>query len=76
MASRKTMAFVVRRSLGKLVQNVGRLVNPASLTPRLREDLLNRLPEPEGTVTDCNLRAFLKASGLEVQEYFPLYLPG
>src|ERR1700682_365472 len=44
-------------SLRQLVQDIGGLVYPAALAAGLRPHLLDRLPEAERTVGDCELGA-------------------
>ena len=55
-------------TLGHLVQNVGRLVNPAALLTSLWEHFADRRPEAQSTVANGNLRRQLQAALLEVDQ--------
>src|SRR4029079_690548 len=53
---------------GDLVQYVGGLVNPTPLVSGARKDLLDRLPETERAVADCEVRRNLEPTLLDVDE--------
>src|SRR3954447_16253564 len=53
---------------GDLVQDVGGLVNPTTLVPGARKDLLDRLPKAERTITDREVRRDLEPTLLDVDE--------
>src|SRR6478752_7879992 len=55
---------------GDLVQHVGGLVNPTSLVPGGRRDLLDRLPEAECAVADREVGCDLEPTLLDVDEQF------
>ena len=46
-------------------------MRPATLTARLRPHFLDRLPEAERTVGDCEFGADRKPTPLEIEEQFP-----
>src|SRR5271170_4425003 len=58
-------------ALRQLVQDVGRLVDPAALAAGLRPHLLERLPEAERAVGDCEFGRYRKPAPLQVEEQFP-----
>src|SRR4029077_10176501 len=53
---------------GDLVQHVGGLVNPTSLVPGGRRDLLDRLPKAECAVADREVRRDREPTLLDVDE--------
>ena len=54
--------------LRQLVEDVGGLVDPAALFPGGAVDLAQRLPEPEISVTDRELRADLEPAVAEIDQ--------
>ena len=58
------------QTLGQLVQDVARLVNPAALLAGAWVDLAERLPEAERAVAERQLRTHFKAAPLEIEQNF------
>ena len=54
--------------LGHSVQNVGGLVNPATLNAGLAINLVQRGPEPHGAVTHSQLGCGLQTPAFQVQQ--------
>ena len=50
------------------VEHVGGLVNPTALVPGAREDLFDRLPEPERAIADSDVRRNREPTLLDVDE--------
>src|SRR5208283_824218 len=57
-------------ALGHLVQNVGRLVHPTTLLATFRERLAQCRPKTQCPVADGQLRSFLHAPILQIQQHF------
>src|SRR3546814_10178449 len=57
--------------LRHLVEDVGDLVYPTSLVAGRRKQLVERLPETEGSVPDGDLRRDGPTAGLQVDQQFP-----
>src|SRR5215204_1748690 len=53
---------------GDLVEHVGGFVNPTALVPGAGKDLLDRLPEAEGTVANREVGRDIKPTPLDVDE--------
>src|SRR5260370_32279759 len=66
-------AWPCLQALWQLVQDIRRLVHPAALRMRLRPHFIDRLPEAERPVGDCELRPDRQTAPLEIEQQL---LPG